>query len=350
MSDIHQEWRELREKNGNFINHIDGELAKIEKEKKLLDEQKEQIFYDPMTCTYFKADPEEIQKKFESMRKDLTYKSECIDKMIADYSALIVKNANLQKQLDAAQKEVDDFTVMYDKAHAEAHQAKVAKDRMGYSNRCMQSKIAKQANEIKRLAHENVGLVIDMKRYRNEIEKLKQGHWDEMERLQNANAKLEHDNFQLKQALGTSAKDAEVNFNRGRIKGMEEIWYELKDAYDGRPIGENQKIFGCNTVGDMLMNLSPTWFINRAEEYHEQEDKKTKDIQIGDEVEILDPFCPNDNPHSDIGIVIVIDKDNQCFTVIGPKFEGCFDETDIDSGRVRKTGQHFDSIPLNYFA
>lgn len=339
MSDIHQEWRELREKNGNFINHIDGELAKIEKEKKLLDEQKEQIFYDPMTCTYFKTDPEEIQKKFESMRKDLTYKSECIDKMIADYSALIVKNANLQKQLDAAQKEVDDFTVMYDKAHAEAHQAKVAKDRMGYSNRCMQSKIAKQANEIKRLTHENVGLVIDMKRYRNEIETLKK----KLNELTEENAATKTAYKFLKQALSTSAKDAEGNFDRGYHKGMDELWAAIRKVQDERP-SVLTDIYGHGCMYDCVSNLSAQDFAKKTMEW---EEKQAKDIQIGDEVEIFDQF---DHSLSDIGIVIAIDKDNPCFAVIGPKFEGCFDETDIQNGNVIKTGQHFDSIPLDYLA
>lgn len=343
MSDIHQEWRELREKNGNFINHLDGEIAKIEKEKRLLNEQKEQIFYDPMTCTYFKAGPEEIQKKFESMRKDLTYKSECIAKMTADYSALIEENTKLQKQLDAAEKEAEDLGAMFDKYYEEAHKANVAKDRMGYSNRCMQSKIAKQSNEIKRLTHENVDLVIDSKRYRNEIEKLKHGYCDEMERLQNANAKLEHDNFQLKQALGTSAKDAGANFDRGYRKGMDELWTAIRKVQDERP-SVLTDIYGQGCMYDCISNLSAQDFAKKTMEW---EDKQAKDIQLGDEVEIFDQY---DHSLSDIGIVIAIDKDNPCFAVIGPKFEGCFDMTDIDAGNARKTGRHFDSIPLDYFA
>lgn len=375
MGDINQEWKELRMKNGNFINHLDGELAKIEKEKRLLNEQKEQIFYDPVTCMYFKADAEGIQKLLDKQ-------SECVAKMTADYSALVEENMeiqkqlagekaqcentvenrrriselsqlvidlkeekiDLQKQLYAAKKETDEFIAMYDKAAAEAHQAKVAKDRMGYSNRCMQSKIAKQSNEIKRLTHENIGLVIDIRRHKDMIDKLKQGHWDEMEELQNANARLEYDNFQLKQALGISAKDAEGNFDRGYHRGMDELWDAIRKAQEEHP-KVLRDIYGQGCMHDCVSNLSAQDFAKKTIEW---EEKQAKDIQIGDEVEILDIYDPD--LRGDIGIVVVADSERHYFVAVGPNFESHFDDTDIQDGNVRKTGQHFDSIPLNYFA
>lgn len=378
MGDINQEWKELRMKNGNFINHIDGELAKIEKEKKLLDEQKEQNLADTGACAIQLnccLDDRDILKTINREQVDrIKNLNEKLDKAAADYQALCVENEclkrqlagakaqcentvenrqriselsqevidlkeetfDLQKQLYAAKKETDDFIAMYDKAAAEAHQANVAKDRMGYSNSCMQSKIAKQSNEIKRLIDDNIHLD-------EYIETLKK----KLNELTEETAATKTAYKFLKQALGTSAKDAEANFERGRVKGMVEIWDELKNAYGGRPMPENEKIFGYRTVGEILDNLSPTWFMNKAEEHHKQEEKKARDIQIGDEVEIFDEF---DHDLSDVGIVIAIDKDHPCFAVIGPNFEGCFDETDIQDGNVRKTGQHFDSIPLNYFA
>lgn len=337
MSDIHQEWRELRKKNGDFLCHLDGEMDKLEKEKNQM------IFYDPRTCTYFKADRDEIQEQINKLMEELVSNTASAKKMSDAYTQLLNEKADLQKKLDAVEKQANDISDLYGEACMEAHQAKVAKDRMGYSNRCMQSKIAKQANEIKRLTHENIGLVIDSKRYRNEIEKLKQGNWDEMERLQNANAKLEYDNFQLKQALGTSAKDAEGNFDRGYHRGMDELWDAIRKAQEEHP-KVLRDIYGQGCMHDCVSNLSAQDFAMKTMEW---EDKQAKKIHIGDEVEIFDQY---DHSLSDIGIVIAIDKDNPCFAVIGPKFEGCFDETDIQNGNVTKTGRHFDSIPLDYFA
>lgn len=331
MSDIHQEWHELRKKNGDFICHLDGEMAKIEKEKKQM------IFYDPRTCTYFKADCDEIQEQINKLMEELVSNTTSAKKMSDTYTQLLNEKADLQKKLDAVKKQANDISDLYGEACMEAHQAKVAKDRMGYSNRCMQSKIAKQANEIKRLTEENKCL-------RRTCGGISLEYAD----LERQFKTSKEENKQLHKALDIAAKDADANFERGKIKGMTEIWKELVYCYDGRPISENNKIFGYYTVGDILMNLSPTWFINRAEEYYKQKEKeKARDIKIGDEVEIFDQF---DHSLSDVGIVITIDKDHPCFAVIGPKFEGCFDETDIDAGNVKKTGRHFDTIPLGYLA
>lgn len=211
-----------------------------------------------------------------------------------------------------------------------------------YTQQGMQSKIAKQAAEIKRLTEENERLSRnnDELSGRNEAQKANIACAMEMWR------KYEKETEVLKKALDLAAKDADANFERGEIKGMEKIWDELKDTYANRTLAENEKIFGYGTVGEIVDNLSPTWFINKAEEYHEQ---RAKDIQIGDEVEIFDEFCPDDDPHSDIGIVTAVDKDHKCFVIVGPKFEGCFDMTDIDAGNARKTGKHYDSIPIDYF-
>ena len=284
-------------------------------------------------------------KTDQMVKKDLDEK---LDKAAADYKALWVENedlksqlagTNLLKQLNQAQEELAGFIAMYDKAAAEAHQAKVAKDRMGYSNRCMQSKIAKQSNEIKRLTEENKAL---RRAYDTAGKALDASlSFSELKRLT-------EENEQLHKALELAAKDADANFERGKIKGMEEIWDELGTCYDGRPIGANQKIFGYATVGDILMNLSPTWFMNKAEEYRKQEEQLAKDIQIGDEVEVIDKdFNPD---LSDIGIVIAVYPDRRSFEVIGPKFTGCFDKADIQKGSVKKTGRHFVSIPLDYLA
>lgn len=240
MGDIHQEWADLRKKNGEFICHLDGEMKKLEKDKyhqDLLDASAYAMRFitlPPLSC--------------------------CPD------------NSDILKALDKAQAERD--------------------------------------------------------------------------KLAETISKMEKTIRDLRYALDQAAKDAEANFNRGRIKSMEEAWDELRAVYSDRTMGKNKEIFGYGTVGYILENLSPTWFINRAEEYHEEEKK----IKIGDEVEIFDTSCPDDNPHSDIGIVIAIGEDNPGFTIFGPKFQAFFNETDIESGRVKKTGKHFDFVPLDYFA
>lgn len=436
MSDIHQEWKELRQKNGDFINHLDGEVAKLDKKQVELKRVEQLqgltdagafamqfVAPPPFNCcqddrdilkALNKAQADRIksledaiiaykeQKQVDlAVKKDLDEK---LDKAAADYKALWVENDRLKSQLasekedrrkdrveaarrDAAsENEKDRLTrtirdleernktlrerlanvneslkrsiqesnknqewaaYLDNRRRLQAKELKRLQDIVNtpngscsaYTQQGMQSKIAKQAAEIKRLTEEN--------------EILKDGYSDQTKQISGllaAQATLKLEIETLHKALDIAAKDADENFERGKIKGMKEIWKELVNCYDGRQMSENNKIFGYHTVGEILMNLSPTWFINRAEEYHKQEEKKASDIQIGDEVEIFDKFCPDDDPHSDIGIVVAVDSDGHSFAVVGPKFEGCFDETDIQSGIVKKTGQHFDSIPLNYFS
>lgn len=418
MSDIHQEWRELREKNGNFINHLDGEVAKIEKKQVELKrrEQMQDMTDAGAFAMHFVAPPpfnccqddrdilkalnkaqadriEHLEDEITAYKKqqdvDLAIKKdldEKLDKATADYLALLVERDNLMDTISRMEKTIRDLDerngtlrerlsntnaslkrsiqenskLQSDAAYLRTIRANQANEieRLqsivnapngscsAYTQQGMQSKIAKQAAEIKRLTEMNERLsgANDELSGRYEAQKVNTSY------ARGEIKRLTDENKQLHNALDIAAKDADANFERGKIKGMEEIWDELKDCYDGRPLGENQKIFGYHTVGEIVDNLSPTWFINRAEEYHEQEKKEARDIKIGDEIEIFDQFCPDDDPHSDIGIVIAIDKDHPCFAVIGPKFEGCFDETDIDAGIAKKTGRHFDTIPLDYLA
>jgi len=239
----------------------------------------------------------EQQKVDLAVKKDLDEK---LDKVTADYRALWVENNRLKDQLANEKSERDNL-------------ADIA------------TKLEKK--------------VRDLDERNNNLR----------ERLASTNARLKisiQKEAELRSAIDQAINVSENDFNRGRIKGMEEIWDELRAAYSGRGMGKNQEIFGYGTVGEIVQNLSPTWFINRAEEYHEEEKK----IHIGDEVEIFDTSCPDDDQHSDIGIVIAIGEDNPCFTVIGQNFKACLNETDIESGRVKKTGKHFDSVPLDYLA
>jgi len=313
--------RDLDEHNGTLRSQLAGAKAQCENTV----ENRQRI--------------SELSQTVINLREEVKRRKDCGKKLSDAYTKLIEENAELQKKLDSAEKESDDLLAMYDKVQAEAHQAKVAKDSMGYSNSCMQSKIAKQSNEIKRLTEENEKLRDHHAKMSNMIDKLNDDASDK--------EILYHDLWleknSLKKALDTAAKDAGANFDRGYRKGMDELWNALRKVQD-EPLSVLTDAYGQSCMYDCISKLSAHDFAMKTMEW---EDKKAKDIQIGDEVEIFDS---HDCSLSDIGIVIAIDKDHPCFTVIGPKFEGCFDETDIDSGRVRKTGQHFDSIPLNYFA
>lgn len=377
MSDIHQEWHELRQKNGDFINHLDGEMAKLKRVEQLQSLKDTGAFViqfvDPplFNCCQDDRDilkalnkaqadriktlEDELLARKEQQQVDLAVKKdldEKLDKAAADYKALWVErdnlmdtisrmektirdlderngtlrerlaqtNASLKRSVQESNKIQADATYLDNLRRCQAKEIerlrKIVDAQNGscsaYTQQGMQSKIAKQANEIKRLTEENK---------------------------------------QLHNALDIAAKDADANFERGKIKGMQEIWKELVDCYAGRPIGENEKIFGYRSVGDILMNLSPTWFMNKAREYHKQKEEEARDIQIGDEVEIFDQ-C--DHSLSNTGIVtaidFVIDENLLHFTVVGNNFGACFTEADIDAGNVKKTGRHFDSIPLDYFA
>ena len=476
MSDIRQEWNELKEKNANFINHIDGEMAKIEtKQVELKRREKTQDMADarafamqfvappPFNCCQNDHDILKALNKAQADRikqledKILAYKEqkqidlavakevdEKLAKATADYRALWVEYDRLKSQLAGAKAQCENavenrrriselsqevITLREQQKNAAKSYARLATERnnlaetisrmektirdlderngnlreclaqtnaslkrsiqkesqlqsdvaylrtireslakeieslraivdtpngscSAYTQQGMQSKIANQANEIRRLTEENEGLKHDNKALANGLSDRAKRVMD----LTSAQTTLKHEIETLHGALDVAAKDAEANFERGKIKGMKEIWKELVDCYDGRPIGENNKIFGYHTVGDILMNLSPTWFMNKAEEYHKQEEKKeqqAKDIQLGDEVEIFDKFCPDDDPHSDIGIVVMIyEPQTNCepriYTVVGPKFEAQIDDTDIVGGVARKTGEHYDSIPFDY--
>lgn len=315
MSDIHQEWRELRQKNGDFICHLEGEMAKLDKKQVELKrhEQMQHLVDAGAFAMQFVAPPpfnccqddrdilkalnkaqadriktleDELLARKEQQQVDLAVKKdldEKLDKAAADYKALWAErdnladtisrmekairdlnerngnlrarladtNASLKRSIQKNNKIQDDATYLDNLRRRQAKEIerlrKIVDAQNGscntYAQQGMQSKIAKQANEIKRLTEEN-------------------------ERLKRDNKVL------ADEALDVAAKDADANFERGKIKGMQEIWKELVDCYAGRPIGENEKIFGYCSVGDILMNLSPTWFMNKAMEYHEQEEKE----------------------------------------------------------------------------
>lgn len=300
MSDIHQEWADLRKKNGEFICHLDGEMNKQHILEAQCQAQADRIKYLEDQIRAYK----EQQKIDLAVKKDLDEK---LDKATADCRALWVEKDRLKGQLSHEKAERDNLA-----------------DTVTKMDKTIRDLNERNSNLRARLADKNSDL-------------------DELYQTIN---ELTEQNKNLRDALVQAAKDAEVNFNNGRINGMKETWDELRGVYSARSMCENEDIFGYRTVGEILYNLSPTWFINRAKEYHEEEKK----IHIGDEVEIFNTSCPDDNPHSDIGIVIAIDESNPCFNVIGSKFEGCFNETNIKSGRVKKTGKHFDSVPLDYLA
>lgn len=379
MSDIHQEWHELRKKNRDFICHLDGEMAKLKRDKKMQDLADAGAFAirfmspPPFNCCQddrdiLKAINREQANRIEHLKDEIiAYKQqqdvdlavkkdldEKLDKATADYRALWVERDNLMDTISRMEKTIRDF---------EERNSNL-RERLANTNESLKRNI----QEVSKL-QSTVNYLEGLKQYQaKEILRLKnmvdtangscstyaqQGMQSKIAKQSNEIKRLTEENKQLHKALDIAAKDADANFERGKIKGMSEIWKELVDCYYGRPTDENNKIFGYYTVGDILMNLSPTWFINRAEEYHKQEEKKEqqdKIIQIGDEVQCFDLFCPDDDPHSDIGIVVIVDSERHSFVVIGPNFEGCFDTTDIQFGTVKKTGRHFNSIPLDYLA
>lgn len=373
MSDIHQEWRELRQKNGDFICHLDGEVAKLKKEQVELKQDKQMqdladagafamqfVAPPPFNCCQDDRDilrginndlakrntqlEDQIAAYKEQLQVDLAVKKdldEKLDKAAADYKALWVENTQLKERVTNC----NNVNAALRQRNNELRE--IASSQYGlYSyhvQQGMQSKIAKQAAEIKRLTEEN-------ERLKHDNKALAKGFADQAKLsvdFLSGQKTLKHEIKTLQGALDIAAKDADANFERGEIKGMKEIWKELVDCYAGRPTGENQKIFGYYSVGDILMNLSPTWFMYKAREYHEQKEKEACDIKLGDEVEIFDQ-C--DHSLSDIGIVIAMEKDEPCFAVIGPQFEACFTAIDINAGNVKKTGRHFDTIPLDYLA
>ena len=381
MNDIHQEWHELRKKNGDFICQLDGEMDKLEKKQVEL-KRAEQLqhltdagaftmqFVAPPPFNCFQNDrdilkalnkaqadrikylEDQIAAYKEQLQVDLAVKKdldEKIDKATADYRALWVENKDLKSQLAGAKAQCEN-TVENRRRISELSQTVVNLREAVKCSAKQYAALETKRNNLAKTVSSMDKTIRDLAERNDNLRYTQQGMQSKIAKQANEIRRLTEENECLHRALDIAAKDSDANFDRGRIKGMEEIWDELRDCYNGRPIYENEKIFGYCTVGDIIGNLSPTWFINKAEEYHKQEEKKARDIQIGDEVEIFDEFCTDYNPHSDFGIVTAVDKDHKCFVIVGPKFEGCFDMTDIDTGNIKKTGRHFDSIPLDYLA
>ena len=395
MGDLNQEWKELRMKNGNFINHIDGELAKIEKEKRLLDEQKVKlqnptdavaftmqfVAPPPFNCCQddrdilkalnkaqadrIKSLEDEFLACKEQQKVDLAVKKdldEKLDKAAADYKALSIEHE--EKINNAAKSYARLATERNNLAETVSKMEKTIRD-LDERNGTLRERLANTQARLKRSIQEernlrdNVAYLGTIRQSQaKEIERLRivantsnsscsaytqQGMQSKIAKQTNEIKRLTEENKQLHKALDIAAKDADANFDRGYHKGMDELWAAIRKAQKERPRAL-QDIYGQDCMHDCVSNLSAQDFAKKTIEW---EEKQAKDIQIGDEVEIFDEF---DHDLSDIGIVIAINKDNPCFAVIGPNFEGCFDETDIQSGNVRKTGQHFESIPLNYFA
>lgn len=245
----------------------------------------------------------------EQNRNDLLEKTglnKRLDDLTADYRVLWVQHQNLKSVNDALLHKNDILNN--------------AKANLIRSNHGLQSKVAKQANEIKRLT-------------------------EDLAFAQNLARKYNSNNDELRDALDQASKDAEDNFDRGYIKGLEELWAALKDVYEGRTMGKNQEIFGYHTVGEILDNLSPTWFMNR---HHTYEEKEARDIKIGDEVVIISPLGSDD---SDYGIVYnIIEQTNgsKSYHIIGSGKNMALGDRAITDGSIRKTGKHYDHIPFDY--
>lgn len=411
MSDIHQEWRELRQKNGDFLCHLDGEMAKIEKKQVELKRHEQmqdmgdagafaiELKYQLNCCQddrdilkaldkaqadRIKILEEELLAYKEQRQIDLAVKKELdekLDKAAADYKALWVESDNLRDTISRMEKTIRDLderngTLRESLAQTNASLKRSIQERSGlqstvdyirsvrksqakeikrlqeivnatngscsaYTQQGMQSKIAKQANEIKRLTEENEKLRNHNAKMSHMIDKL-------IDDASN-NEILYHDLWleknNLKIALDQSAKDAEANFERGKIKGMDEIWAALQWAQDKCEAGlQLMPIYGYYNMADCVNSLTATAFLRKTVEWQE---KEAREIKLGDEVEIFDQY---DHSLSDIGIVVAMDKDDPCFAVIGPQFKTYFDQTDIDAGNVKKTGRHFDAITLDYLA
>lgn len=209
------------------------------------------------------------------------------------------------------------------------------------TNQGLQSKVAKQANEIKRLTEELSVARGLARKYNSDNDELHEA----ISNKDLAIKTIAEDNKTLRIALDQTAKDAEDSFKHGKLKGAEELWAALREAHEGRPMGDNQKIFGYYTVGEILQNLSPTRFMTKHDEYKE---KEAHDIKIGDEVVVISPLGSDD---SDYGIVYnIIEQTNgsKSYHIIGSGNCMAFGDRAITDGSVRKTGKHYNHIPFDY--
>lgn len=185
--------------------------------------------------------------------------------------------------------------------------------------RGMQSKIAKQSNEIERL---------------NEM--LSENAASSKKLLENY-ASLIHDH----QEAMAVAKD---NFMQGCHRGMDELWAAIQKLQDMSP-SARADICGYRDMRDCVSNLSAQ---NFAKKVNEWEEKEAHDIKIGDEVINISPFGSDD---SECFIVYSIkEKANGAivYRSIGPGDSLSFSIEAIADGSVRKTGRRYDSIPFDY--
>lgn len=269
----------------------------------------------------------------EQNRNDLLEKTglnKRLDDLAADYRALWVQHQNLKSVNDALLHKNDILNN--------------AKANLIRSNHGLQSKVAKQANEIKRLTEELATARSLFHKAKSDKLELHSVVFDKDMAL----AKLVKENANLKVALDQASKDAKDNFERGKFKGAEELWSSLQWAKDRLKHGDLLfPVYGYYSMAACVDNLTATAFLHKTLDYQE---KEAHDIEIGDEVVLISPMGSDD---SNYGIVYDINEEpdgSKCYHVFGPVNCVAFGDKAIAEGSIRKTGKHYGNIPFDYIS
>lgn len=260
----------------------------------------------------------DIQALKEQSQIDLRVKKDLdkrLDDLTADRNALYVQHLRLKS----------DYATLLHKNDILNN----AKASLMEANRGLQSKVAKQANEIKRL---------------NDIVESARNWLKVAEEGARQHQKLKGDYATLSKALDQASKDAKDNFMQGYNRGMDELWAAIRYLQDKSP-SAGADICGYRDMRDCVSNLSAQDFAKKVTEW---EEKEAHDIKIGDEVIRISPFGSDD---SECFIVYSIEEKANgaiVYRSIGSGNSFSFSKEAIADGSVRKTGRRYDSIPFDY--
>ena len=143
----------------------------------------------------------------------------------------------------------------------------------------------------------------------------------------------------------------------------ESYWQGVQDFYeavkhvaaaiedDGMAMNDIKKYFGTRSIVEAICKTDPKTIMETVNKWKADKNKAEEEFQIGDEVLIgMSPIsAPNELLN---GIVTAtMGSDILCVHIPESKVKPCpgYNVLWLHTNKVRKTGRHFDEIPLLYF-
>ena len=114
-------------------------------------------------------------------------------------------------------------------------------------------------------------------------------------------------------------------------------------AEDGMSVSELNDAFGICSVCDILLEFTPEEIIDKINQWRAKKEQKDQELHVGDEILVVNSDAKLNNR-----TFVIYEIDDNCYYVIDPITlykDGFFKNAYIEN-QIKKTGKHYDSIPL----